>query len=118
MDIKIQVNPETEPDLYGRLRSASRTLEEIVGPRAARFVNDVEWSALTEPGQYGAKQSVRLKMIDRFSGTVEESFQPVELPSPQHLRTRLRGVWDKFLQQLSHEQMDRIEQWVATAEGD
>jgi hypothetical protein len=118
MDIRIQVDPETEPELYDRLRGASQTLEEIVGPRAARFVKAVEWSSSTEPGQYGTKQAVRLKMTDRLSGTVEDSFQPIELRSPQHMRTRLRDVWANFLRQLSHEQMDRMEQWVTADEGD
>ncbi len=118
MDVKIQVDPETEPELYDRLLNASQALEEIVGPRAARFVNAVEWSLSTVPGRFGAKQAIRLKMTDRLTGTVEESFQPVELRSPQHMRTRLREVWAKFLQQLSHEQIDRIEQWVTTAEED
>ena len=117
MDVAIQVDPEKEPELYDRLRSASEALEDIVGPRAARFVSGVEWSRLTDSGPFGPRQAIRLKMTDRLSGTVQESFQPVELRSPAYMRTRLREVWTKFLRQLSDEQMDRIDQMVSSLEG-
>jgi hypothetical protein len=118
MEVTIQVDPEKEPELYDRLRGASETLEEIVGPRAARFVTAVEWSPFKDSGPFGPRQAVRLKMTDRLSGTVEELFQPVELRSPDYLKTRLREVWGRFLRQLSHEQMDRIDQLASTLERD
>ncbi len=118
MDIKIQIDPEREPALYDRLRSASKTLEEIVGPQAARFVKEVEWSEFEDSGPLGPKHAVRLKMIDPFAGTKEETFQPVELRSPGYMKTRLREVWGEFLRQLSDEQMERIDHMVNALEGD
>lgn len=118
MPVDIQVDPESEPALYDRLRNASKTLEEIVGPRAARLVTAVEWYPFLESSPSGPRQSIRLKMTDRLSGTVEESFQPVELRSPGYMRTRLRDVWTRFLRQLFGEQMDRIDHLVTTLERD
>lgn len=118
MDVTIQVDPEKEPELYDRLRSASEALEEIVGPRAARFVGAVDWSPYTDSGPFGPRQAIRLKLTDRLSGTVEEMFQPVELRSPGYMRTRLRKAWSRFLRQLSHQQMDRIDQFASALERD
>ncbi len=116
--LDIQVDPEAEPQLYDQLRHASEALDEIVGPCAARFVTAVEWSPLTDSGPLGPKKAVRLKMTDRLSGTVEESFQPVELRSPDYMKSRLREVWRRFLRQLSDEQMDRIDRTAITLERD
>lgn len=118
MPVDIRVDPEADPALYDRLRTASMTLREIVGPRAARFITAVEWSLIPDSGLSAGRQAIRLKMTDRFSGTVEESFQPVELRSPGYMTTRLRDVWTRFLRQLSDEQMDRIDHMVTTLEGD
>jgi hypothetical protein len=118
MDVTIQVDPENEPELYDRLRGASEALEEIVGPRAVRFVSAVDWSPYTDSGPFGPRQAIRLTMTDRLSGSVEELFQPVELRSPGYMRTRLRKAWSRFLRQLSHEQMDRIDQSVNALERD
>jgi hypothetical protein len=113
MEIKIEVDPEKEPDLYERLLKATKILEEIVTPRAVRFVTTIEWSQAKDSGPMGAKEAIRLKMTDLFSGSTEEIFQAVELRSPDHMRSRLRDVWRDFLRQLSHEQTDRLEASVA-----
>jgi len=113
MEIKIQVDPEKEPELYERLRKALKILEEIMGPRADRFVSAVEWSQVKDSSPLGSEEAIRLKMTDCLSGSKEEIFQPVELRSPGHMRSRLRDVWSDFLRQLSHEQMERLEASVA-----
>jgi hypothetical protein len=109
MEIKIEVDPEKEPDLYERLLNASKILAEIVGPRADQFVTTVAWSQAKDSGPLGPKEAIRLKMTDLFSGTKEEMFQPVELRSPGHMRSRLRDVWGDFLRQLSDEQRLRLD---------
>jgi hypothetical protein len=118
VDITIQVDPEKEPALYERLCHATRILEEIMGPRAARFVTTVEWSPLTGSWPVGPKDAIRLKMTDRLSGTVEELFQPFELRSPDYMKTRLREVWGRFLRQLSDRQVDRLDEMVQALERD
>jgi hypothetical protein len=118
MEVKIQVDPENEPELYDRLLQASKTLEEVMGPRAARFVTEVEWSQLTDSGRLGPRNAIRLKMTDPLSGTKETLFQPVELRSPGYMKTRLREVWSEFLRQLSDERMDRIDELAKTLERD
>jgi hypothetical protein len=118
MEVTIQVDPVKEPELYERLCHASKILEETMGPRAARFVTAVEWSRPTDSGPSGSKNAIRLKMTDRLSGAVDESFQPAELRSPGFMKTQLREVWGRFLRQLSDEQMDRLDEMVSTLERD
>jgi len=109
MEIKIEVDPEKEPDLYERLRNVSKILQEIVRPRATRFVTTIEWSQFEDSGPGGPREAIRLTMTDLYSGSKEAIFQPVELRSPDHMRSRLREVWGDFLEQLSDEQMDRLD---------
>ena len=113
MEIKVDLDPQKEPDLYERLRNASKILEEIMGPQSDRFVSMVEWSQFEDSVPFGPRQTIRLTMTDLFSGCKVETFQPVELRSPGHMRSRLREVWGDFLRQLSHEQRVRLEESIA-----
>jgi hypothetical protein len=114
MEIKIEVDPEKEPDLYERVRKASKILtEEIIRPRAAQFVRTIEWSLVENFGPVASKKAVRLTVIDCYSGSKEEIFQPVELKSTDQMKSRLRQVWGDFLEQLSDEQMDRLDASIA-----
>jgi hypothetical protein len=119
MEIKIQIDPEKEPELYELVCHASRILGEVMGPRAARFVTEVQWSQLPDFGPLGVPTHViRLKMTDPLSGIVEEWFQLVELRSPGFMKTRLLEVWRKFLRQLSDERMDSLDAVADALEGD
>jgi hypothetical protein len=132
MENKIQIDPREEPHLYDRVSTASetlteisdadisgaeKTLDDIVGTRATRFVQ-AEWSRVEVPSPSGPKHMVLLKLTDPFSMTIEEYFQPTELRTQDHMKTRLLHVWREFLQQLSHKQMDRLHETVSTLEGD
>jgi hypothetical protein len=110
MDILIDIDPEKEPELYDRVRAASKILtEEIIRPRAVEFVKSIEWSPVELAGPLQSKRAVRLTLVDCYSGSKEGAFQPVELRSPAHVKSRLRVLWGDFLQQLSDEQMDRLD---------
>jgi hypothetical protein len=133
MENKIHIDPEEEPRLYDRMSNASqtladisdaeisgaeKTLDEIVGPRGARFVR-AEWSLVQVSGPSGPRRMALLRLTDPlFSETREETFQPVELRNPALMKTRLLHVWREFLQHLSHKQMDRLHETVRTLEGD
>jgi hypothetical protein len=118
MNVTIQADPEKEPELYEQLCRASKLLEEIMGPRAARFVTAVEWSRLEGFWPAGTKDAIRLKLTDHLSGTVEEMFRPFELKSAGYMKMRLREVWGRFLRELSDKQVDRLDEMVQALERD
>ena len=118
MDILIDIDPEKEPELYDRVRAASKILtEEIIRPRAVQFVNSITWSPVDLASPFGSKRAVRLTLVDCYSGSKEGTFQPVELRSSAHVTSLLRALVHGEIsrQQLSDEQMDRLDASFAAA---
>lgn len=138
MDIKIQIDPEKDPELHERLCEASQILEEIMGPGAARFVREVKWSQFERPSPAPGPEFIEmlanpdymfrmrksrplkgiilLELTDPLSGTESTVFEPGELKSPRYMEARLRELWGDFLQQLFDERMERVDQLIETAE--
>ncbi len=92
------------------LEQATKSLEKIVNPSLGLF------SAKWDRGEDERGHTVYSLMISDDSEEVSTTFTPDELRHPNHMRSRLRDLWDDLLQVQSNKRVKKLLQYLAEGE--
>ena len=88
--------------LLGLAQQATSSLEDVLGPSAELVT--AEWDRSED---VRGRSLVLLRLSD-FTGSATATFEPWELESATHMRSRLHRLWGDLLQVRSHQQLQEL----------
>lgn len=103
MSLSISGAIDSDPILGPRVRRASQSLEEIIGPTAKSVTGG--WRLASDANNH---QLVVLDLTDATGAHVETRFTPDELAHQGRTVARLYKIWGDLLQDRSHQQLNQI----------